>query len=133
MAKLIEIKYSQTPQGKAALHKADIRRRQTKKFRISQKLYQESKKGRATQKAGRKKYLALHPKRYKARCLIGNAIQSGKVPRAKTLQCHYCPEQAVQYHHYLGYEPEHWLDIVPVCRKCHQKNFHKKIKRLDVA
>jgi hypothetical protein len=40
------------------------------------------------------------------------------LPRVRNLQCHYCGNRAHQYHHHRGYAPEHWLDVVPACRKC---------------
>lgn len=63
---------------------------QSEKGKITRKRYQQSEKGKAT------------VKRYQ---------QSEK--------CHYCPAQAKQYHHHNGYEPEHYLDVVPICIKCH--------------
>jgi len=115
-----KIKYSQTPQGKAAQHRADVKRRQSVKFRISQKRYRESEKGLTSQRVGRMRYIAHHPERYKARYLISSAIQSGKLPKAKTLQCS-CGEKAQHYHHHLDYAPEHIYDVIPVCRECHSQ------------
>ena len=37
---------------------------------------------------------------------------------AKTLQCS-CGQQAKHYHHHKGYTKKHWLDVIPVCTKCH--------------
>ena len=133
MVESIKIKYSQTLQGKAALHRADCRRRQTKKFKLSQKRYWQSEKGKATQRAAQKRYFIRYPECYKARYATNNAITAGKLPRPDTLQCHYCPKPAKEYHHYLGYEAKHALDVVPACKTCHQKKSQKKIKELDVA
>ena len=30
-------------------------------------------------------------------------------------------DPAKHYHHYKGYDPEHWLDVEPLCLSCHQK------------
>jgi hypothetical protein len=103
---------------------------QSEKFKIKQKRYNQSKKGKAKAKRYRqsekgkvahKRYWFSHPeelKRHKARQFITNAVSAGRLPRPDSIQCS-CGEQAVQYHHYKGYEPDHWLDVVPVCRKCH--------------
>ena len=34
---------------------------------------------------------------------------------------HICGKQGEQYHHHKGYAPEHRLDVVPICRKCHDE------------
>lgn len=60
-----------------------------------------------------------HPLHRKARIALTNAVRDGKLPRVGTQKCTHCPKQAQQYHHHNGYEPEHWLDVIPVCIKCH--------------
>ena len=63
-----------------------------------------------------------YPDRNKARRAVNNAVRAFKLPRASTLKCAYhCGRQAEQYHHWKGYEPEHWLDVVPACRSCDQQ------------
>ncbi len=58
----------------------------------------------------------------KARIAVGRLIQSGKLPRADALICAHCQLVcAAEYHHFNGYEPEHWLDVVPLCIPCHKK------------
>ena len=93
--------------------------------------YNVSPKGRAYQaryralpeaKAARKRQRERHPDRIRARNAVTYAIQSGKIPPAKNLSCvgkHDPPVQAAEYHH-KGYEPEYWLDVIPVCLECHQ-------------
>jgi hypothetical protein len=49
------------------------------------------------------------------------AHYAGLLPPAKTLLCVDCGAQAQEYHHHNGYEPEHLLDVIPVCRACHGK------------
>ena len=104
--KICSLKYRQTEKGKA-MHK---RHRQTAKY-----------------KATRKQYLIHHPEYIKAKDVVRNAVKSKKLPHADTLRCHYCPAKAEQYHHWHGYEPEHWLDVIPACKKCHYKCRRKKI------
>ena len=60
-----------------------------------------------------------HTVRRQARAKIRRAVQAGRIVRPDTLLCCRCSENAVEYHHHLGYEPDHWLDVVPVCKKCH--------------
>lgn len=106
-------KYSQTIKGKMARHKAISRFRKTKK-------------GKAVDRNSMARYCTLHPERRKAKAAIGIAVESGKIPPIKTRRCYFCFEQAEQYHHYKGYAPKFWLDVIPVCRECHTK-IHRKI------
>jgi len=96
--------YHKTEQGKATIKK-----------------YRQSPEGKVALATGIKRYYSRHPEVRNAHTAVNNAITVGKLPRVDTLQCHYCPAQAEQYHHYKGYEPEHWLDVVPVCIKCHSQ------------
>lgn len=58
----------------------------------------------------------------RARVAVGTAVRRGKLPPVSTMVCVVCDEaQAEQWHHHNGYEKEHWLDVVPVCRECHGK------------
>ena len=113
--------YCQSEMGKA-IHR---RHRQTEKGKISNRravdCYQKTAKGKAIQRAAKKRFYARHPNHLKAKNAVNNAIQVGKLSPPDTLLCHYCPKPAQQYHHWKGYEPEHWLDVVPVCTGCHQK------------
>lgn len=94
---------------------------QTNKGRIAQKRYNQTEKS----KTARKRYHIQHPEYYKAYSVIRYAIKIGKLPHPTMLQCLYGNHLAQEYHHYLGYKPEHWLDVIPVCIKCHIKLRHK--------
>ncbi len=120
--------YRKTEKGKALSRIACNKYQKTTKGKAAEKRYRQSDKGKARteryrksekRKATKKQYDILHPEYKKAGDAINHAIRDGKLPRANTLQCHYCPNQAKQYHHYKGYEPEHWFDVVPVCIPCH--------------
>jgi NUMOD3 motif-containing protein len=52
---------------------------------------------------------------------VSNATRSGKLHKATNFLCFDCGEPAACYDHYLGYAPEHRLDVQPVCFSCHQK------------
>jgi len=88
--------------------------------------YRKTPKGKVTNRKRNAKRNALHPNFVKAVDAVNNAIKCGRLPRADTRLCHYCPNPARQYHHWHGYEPEHWLDVVPACVECHKKE-HRKI------
>lgn len=118
-------KYNQTKKGKAVHCKSSKKYQKTKKgIKVSRKKvaqYCKTKKGKATFK----RYRIRYPERQKARSAINNAIAMGKLPRPDTKLCHYCSAQAQQYHHHRGYAPEHWLDVVSVCMRCHNEHRRK--------
>ena len=50
---------------------------------------------------------------------VSYRIHLGEWPKASELLCSVCGKPADDYHHHLGYEQQHWYDVVPVCRSCH--------------
>lgn len=55
-----------------------------------------------------------------ARNAVTQAVKKGLKSSPKKLKCSDCgTRQADHYHHYEGYDLEHWLDVVPLCRWCH--------------
>lgn len=83
----------------AKIHKTTRRRKQIAEY----------------QRTCRKRY----PEKNRARRRVASAVTQGKIPRVSTLKCVSCPKQAEQYHHHQGYDVEHELDVIPVCRECH--------------
>lgn len=49
------------------------------------------------------------------------AIKRGRLIPPTDLPCLDCGGKAVHYHHHLGYERSHWLDVVAVCYRCHRR------------
>jgi len=116
-------KYKQLESNKVAQRKYW----QSKKGKVARKHYAHSEKGKLSQRKSHKRFHAHNPNHRKAMHVVNNAIRTGKLPHPNTLQCHYCPAQAKQYHHHKGYAPEHWLDVVPVCIKCHSKIHNESV------
>lgn len=78
-------------------------------------------------KAARVRRHALRfPDRTKARKAVSRAVRRGKLLPARLLPCYDCQGPAKQYDHYLGYEPDHKLDVQPVCLPCH----YKRVRRI---
>lgn len=111
--KATQKRYQQSNKGKLA----NKRYHQTEKSKAKQKRYYKSKKG----KLAKKHFRISHPKQIKAENAVNYAVTVGKLSRPNTLLCHYCSKQAQQYHHWHGYEKEHWLDVITVCIPCHIK------------
>lgn len=84
--------------------------------------------GSEKDKARQKRYKRNNPLKIKAKDAIHQLVRHGKLPKPQTLKCYYCNEQAQQYHHLHGYEPEHRFDVVPSCQICDIK-FHQTRRR----
>jgi len=67
--------------------------------------------------AQRAEWHTRDPRRRKAQRKVNHQIRQGKIPRSSEFTCRNCPAKASQYEH-LSLEKEHWLDIIPVCRRC---------------
>lgn len=90
------------------------RARQDRK-RINRKNWYERHKGEHKTKPD-------HRFRSKISARVYYAVKKGKIEK-KT--CEKCGDPKVHAHHYLGYEPEHWLDVKWYCPKHHQEQHRK--------
>ena len=78
-----------------------------------------------------RKYRANSAKRHKA--LIRNKIHHAlKMGRLVKLPC-LCGELTVEAHHYQGYDLEHALDVVWLCKKHHGAIHRAMNRRADAA
>ena len=60
-----------------------------------------------------------HPLEINARNKVHHAIRLGKLARAEKCSVIDCSYTKVEAHHFLGYEPEHWLNVQWLCKKHH--------------
>ena len=67
----------------------------------------------------KKAWRSSHPLVIAAHNAVRRAKSSGVIPFPCDLLCRVCGSMADEYHHHLGYEPEHWLDVIPLCFACH--------------
>lgn len=115
--------YQKTTQGKKAHRRACQKYHESEKGRMVSKeyrrRYRKTEKGRQIRIHSAMKYRQHNPLHRKAHLAVLSAIRSHKLPKIHTRQCVFCPQQAEEYHHHLGYAPEHWLDVIPVCIPCH--------------
>jgi hypothetical protein len=92
-------------------------------FYINQ--WYKTEKGKKRMHIHNLKYKIDHPDRRKAHKEVNNAVRAGKLSRPSNYHCRYCWNPAQQYHHHLGYTPENWFNVIPVCRICHT-NLHRQ-------
>jgi len=111
--KIAQKQYQQSVKGKAAYKRYDSKVHR----QFLHKKYQQTLKGKATQTRFRTKY----PNKVMSHRTVNLAVKAGRLPAVKTLKCVHCNNMAEFWHHYLGYESEHWLDVIPLCRLCDRK------------
>ncbi len=114
--------YQATALGKAT----QKRHAKSDKGKARTKRHSQTEKGKASRLRSVRKYDAQHPRELKARWRINVLVQSGRIPRAKTLRCEECNGPAAIYHHHNGYDAAHIEDVIPVCRQCHT-DLHSKV------
>lgn len=60
-----------------------------------------------------------------ARSRINHDMKLGLRPDPNALHCALCghkgDDRRHEYHHAMGYEPEHHYDVLPLCSTCHSK------------
>lgn len=64
-------------------------------------------------------YYEAHKIEHAARLAVRKAIQRGDLVKSDI--CNRCPAPAVIGHHH-SYEPEYWLDVEWLCKKCHVRH-----------
>lgn len=90
-------------------------------------------KARKEREAKRLKYLRENedPRKRAAWNAVRDALKTGKLKRRR---CESCSGWPVTAHHHKGYDPEHRLNVVWLCRKCHQvENTRTKQKQAREA
>ena len=74
-----------------------------------------------TQRKAGLKYLSKNEHKRYARRRVSWMIEKGEFKKANEHKCYECDEQAQDYHHWKGYDKEHQIDVIPLCKKCHKK------------
>jgi hypothetical protein len=124
-------KYHRSEKGKASRKRSESKEsrksylyefRRSDKNKEIQKEYSSSVNGKLSRKGITDRYRAKYPGKRKARTAVHNAVAAGKMPCIKTLACD-CGEQAQHYHH-KSYDKANWLNVIPVCNKCHYSLHH---------
>lgn len=98
-------RYAISERGRAASLARMHKHMKTAKYRAGRNHYKRTKQHRTI--------------KYSAQRRIKHAVASGYIPPARSLPCAHCGGKAYGYHHHLGYEREHHLDVIPLCPRCH--------------
>lgn len=100
-------------------HKDYIKNRDARMERKSE--YKKSPQGKETEKRAHYAAMQREPEKYVARYKLRYAVSRGQITKEP---CQDCGKAKVEAHHHKGYEPEHWLDVMWLCRK-HHRDIHK--------
>ena len=86
--------------------------------------YLRSVDGKASRRRTARNYRKNHPERAHAHDAVKCAVKAGKLLSPRKFICIYCfsdkPAMATEYHHWIGYQKQDRLSVVPVCRNCHR-------------
>lgn len=99
--------------------------KQTPKYKRKDKAYRRKE---STKKAQRERYKSMSDKhRFRAYAAVKATIQTGRLKNPKNCNCSMCGKQAVLYHHH-SYKKQYWLDVIPLCERCHHRGHHSLIE-----
>jgi len=93
----------------------------SEKGKEKRRRYAQTEKGRKLHREAQTMYRKQNQEKIKAQSAVYTEVCAGRIPRASTLVCIECSNQANHYHHHNGYDEKHWLDVVPLCIDCHNK------------
>jgi hypothetical protein len=97
-------------------------------YRERQKLQCKTNPNRpAIETRSKQKAKRLDPLRFKAKDAVHNEVKRKRWPAASELFCATCGNKADHYHHYFGYEQQHWYDVIPLCKACHRAT-HQQLR-----
>lgn len=100
--------------------------RESEGYRAAQARYAQSEHGKSAEAAYQAWVKASQPIRVKARAAVATALRKGIIQRPEA--CDRCSAVGpVDAHHHCGWEPEQWLNVTWLCRRCH-KAAHMRAK-----
>ena len=105
-------KYARTLKGRATQLKATARR-------------DRSEQGRWATLEANEAYRLAHPEVFRAKSMLRYMIKVGKIEKPECCErCGRCIGDPgvtrIEAHHYLGYEKEHYCDVLWLCHLCHE-------------
>ena len=89
--------------------------------RKSQAKYSASEKGRETKNKYKREWKKKNRNKENARKCVSRAIENKTISRPSNCSmCGGSSDRAIEAHHH-SYKKENWLDVIWVCRGCHNK------------
>lgn len=107
-------------------HEGDGQRKKSEYYAAHREEKKEGFRQYFTRKRPRRPY---NPEKSPARNALNRAIESGKIVRPD--HCQECGKSCKpDGHHHKGYDKEHWLDVIWLCRECHSLTEHPEFKKI---
>ena len=94
--------------------KSDVKKRQQKYQRKHREKFPER------HRRWKRRKIQRNPLMSNAHNAVYYAVKRGELPRPSECICDECGASAECYHHYAGYDREHWLSVIPLCNSCHR-------------
>jgi len=95
------------------------------------KQYSQSERGKEIAIKKTQKWVEKNPEKYKAHQALNSAIRTGTFP--PPTKCSVCGVSSeikrIVYHHWRGYLPENYFDVIEYC-DVHHKAEHSRLKKL---
>lgn len=88
--------------------------------------WRKSEKGKAYLAAKEARKRNKHPEQHRARVAVATEVKFHRMLSIGECSCAKCGAQAEAYHHW-SYEKQYRLDVIPLCRSCHN-NLHRMNK-----
>lgn len=96
------------------------------KGRATRAAYRRSERGRAVLASLNRAYRAADPDRQRARDAANRAARAGRLTKPEA--CSACGSSGrIEGHHHRGYAPEHMLDVVWLCNRCHRLTHGRRV------
>ena len=73
------------------------------------------------------------PERYKASVYVNRAVRTGRLKKAEACEDCGATDRRLDGHHHRGYSKHHRLDVVWLCRSCHQVRHRRDATPVQIA
>lgn len=87
--------------------------------RENQRKYHKTDKYKQDSRLRSTRFAKVNRDKTRAAQFIYYAIQAGVIEKPEVADCGHAGNP--EAHHYLGYEPRHWIDVIWLCSACHRR------------
>ena len=98
--------------------KREYQRKYTREGRHKNRRNKYAKNNRGKILRLERNYRRSHRVQTQAKNRLNAEIRLNGFPHISTRRCSVCGDTAAHYHHW-SYEEIHWLDVIPLCQRCH--------------
>ena len=88
-------------------------------YNTQRRQYRKTTHGRQISSNQCKRYHSRYPEKAPARVAVRMAVKRGDLSPIDRRICQKCGEKQAEGYHHESYKIEHWLDVIPLCARCH--------------